>query len=124
MIPVRAGELARNLQLYDVPGGTQDEYGQVSDEGQLIALVRGKVEHLRGRELQAAQQVYTSVTHKVTLRWLGSVIPRTPANPNGYILPRMYLVLEDGRRLDVVDANDVGEAHLYWILTCNEKVVT
>lgn len=125
MIPVKAGELNRKVTLYDVPAETQDAYGQVSDTAAEIGTFRAKVENLRGRELQSAQQMFASVSHKVTMRWLGSAIPASDHNPYRLILPRMYLVLDlDGTRLDVVSADNVGKANLYWVLTCNEKVVT
>lgn len=121
--PTPAGGLPHSVELYDLPVQQQDEYGQVIDTPVLIGRFRAKVSRLRGRALQAAQQVYTSVTHEVEMRWLGSAIPATSHNPNAYILPQMYLVLRDGRRLDVVDADNVDEARRMWTLVCNEKVI-
>jgi head-tail adaptor len=124
MIPMKAGELRNSVELYDVPGETLDDYGQVTDTPSLIGTFRAKIENLKGRELQAAMQDYTSVTHRVTMWWLGSAIPATAHNPNGYILPRMYLNLRDGRRLDVVYASNTDELNYQWVLMANEKVVT
>lgn len=123
-IPIKAGELFNNVQLFDVPGDAQDSYGQASETGTLIGTFRAKVQNLKGRELIAAQQAYTSVTHKVTMRWLGPLIPATTHNPNRLILPRMYLILEDGSRLDIVNADNVDKLNFYWVLTCNEKVLS
>lgn len=112
------------MQLFDVPGTTVDTYGQVSDTSTLIGTFRAAVVNLRGRELIAAQQAYTSVSHKVTLPWLGTAIPATAHNPNRQVLPRMYLILPDGSRLDVIAADNVDKRNRTWILTCNEIVKT
>jgi hypothetical protein len=123
-LPFRAGDLVNTVQLYDVSADTQDDYGDVTDTSALIGSVRAKIENLRGRQLAGAQQQIIVISHRVTMPWLGSAIPATADNPNRLILPRMYLLLEDGTRLDVIEADNVLKANRYWVLSCNEKVVS
>lgn len=124
IIPFRAGDLRHPVELYDVPADIQDTYGQVTDTSTLIGSFRAKVENLRGRQLVSGQQQIIVISHRVTLPWLGSAVPATAHNPHRLILPRMYLVLEDGTRLDVIEADNVLKADRYWLLMCNEKVVS
>ncbi len=124
MIPYRAGNARQRVTLYDVPATTQDDYGQVAQAPTVIGTYWAEVLPLRGRRLTQIRTTWPMATHTVHLRWLGSAIPVSAANPAGHILPRMYLVLSDGSRLDITFANNVEKRNRYWELTCEEKVTT
>lgn len=117
------GSLNRRVQLYDVPTEVLDEYGQPGvDAGTMIGTFWAGVRLMRWQEKAAAQQVTILATHVVMLRWLGTAIPATASNPHRLILPGMYLIIvEDGTRLDVLEADDVLRAHVYWSLTCQQR---
>lgn len=119
---IAAGYLRHSVELHDVPGATVDDFGQPSPDGALIGTFRARITPLRGRMLTNARANYPTATHRVELPWLGSAIPATTDNPNGEIVPTMYLVYR-GRRLDIVFAGNVDENDLQWDLTCTEKVV-
>ena len=121
---VPAGLMRHKLMLYDVPEQTVDDFGQPSETGTLIGTFRGRIQTLRGRMLIESQVTAPTATHRVTLPWLGSAIPATTDNPSREILPRMYFILEDGSRLNVVLANNLEKNNLMWELTCEEHVVT
>lgn len=116
----------QNVQLWDVPETMQDSYGQPSQAGTLVGVFPAAVVPLKGQEMLNVRAVWPTASHQVWLRWLGSAIPATTTNPNGLILPRMYLVLVegDGSRLDVVFAENNEERDQFWKLTCEQKVRT
>lgn len=124
MKPLLAGPRQQRVTLYDVPPSVaQDSYGQTSDAETQIGTFWASVRLLRVRERLVNQQLLPTATHMVQMGWLGSAIPTSSTNPNGYILERMYLVLQDGRRLDILEADDVEMLHVQWALTCEERKV-
>lgn len=126
MKPLLAGPRQQRVTLYDVPpSAAQDSYGQTSDTSAQIGdkPFWASVRLLRVREKLVNQQIMPTATHIVEMGWLGSAIPKTATNPNGYILERMYLILADGRRLDILEADDVEMLHIMWRLTCEERKV-
>lgn len=65
---IRAGRLRNRLEL-QTDTATVDEYGDKSPSAWLTTqTVWAAIEPLRGRELFAAQQVKSDVTHKITMR--------------------------------------------------------
>lgn len=130
MRPLRVGKFRQRVQLYDVPETTQDSYGETSTNGTQImgpgtnGTFAAEVRPLKGDEMLNVRQMWPTATHKVTMRWLGSAIPTNGANnPNGLIIPRMYLIDElDGSRFDIVFANNIEKRNRAWELTCEEKV--
>lgn len=121
----RVGTYRQRVTLYDVPESTRDAYGQPSRAGTEICSFWAEVRPLRGNEMLNVRSMWPTATHMVNCRWLGDLIPTSASNPNGYILPRMYLSLGlDGSRLDVVFASNVEKRNRMWQLTCEEKVQT
>jgi len=118
----RAGRLRERIDLYDVPGESQDNYGQVAQTASKIGTFWGSIQTLRGRELATVQQAYTLATHRVFLRWLGSKVPTSTRNPHGLIRVGMYLMCRDGSRLDIVMADNEMRQNRDWRLICSEKV--
>jgi len=122
--PFRWGTARQRVTLWDVAASTLDPYGQPSQVGVPIGTFWAWVLPLRGRRLTQARAVWPMASFVVTMRWLGSAIPITPHNPSRQILPRMYLTLSNGSRLDIIDANNVEHRNRQWDLTCMEIVVT
>lgn len=121
----QVGTYRQRVTLYDVPEATRDPYGQPSRAGTSICSFWAEVRPLRGNEMLNVRAMWPTASHTVKCRWLGSLVPVSPSNPNGAILPRMYLVLElDGSRLDIVFASNVEKRNRMWELTCEEKVQT
>lgn len=115
---------AINVQLYDVPETTRDTYGQTSTTGTLIGVFPAAVQPLRGQEQLNVRAIWPTATHTVWMRWQGSAIPAGPNNPQGLILPRMYLVLYEGSgaQLNIVYAGNHEERNQFWKLICEQKV--
>ena len=57
---------------------TQDSFGgwKVGDDSVLFDNVRADVATLTGRELEAAQQKVSQVTHMITIRWLPGILSK------------------------------------------------
>jgi head-tail adaptor len=121
----QVGSYRQRVTLYDIPEATRDSLGQPSQAATAICSFWAEVKPLQGGEQLNVRAIWPTATHKVKCRWLGSLIPASPSNPNGTILPRMYVSLElDGSRLDVVFASNVEKRNRMWELTCEEKVST
>lgn len=69
------------------------------------------IETLAGRELDQARTTVADATHRVTM-W---------ANPQTPIASEYYLVMEDGRRLEIGHYDDVDQLGVEWLLLCREK---
>lgn len=54
---------------------TLDAAGASIPSWQDVGTYWAAIAPLSGRELQAAQSVQSSITHEVTLRWLGGTVP-------------------------------------------------
>lgn len=72
-VRIKAGELRQIIQIVQ-PTLAQDSFGgwQI-DADNLYSEVWAKVEALNGRELYAAQQKISEVTHRITIRWMPGV---------------------------------------------------
>lgn len=124
-----AGMRRQRVLLYDVPEATTDGYGQPSlaatpipssDPDQAFAAY---IRPLSGSEILNIRQIFATATHLVEIGWLGSTIPATDDNPNGYILPHMKLkITKDNRILNIDNAYNVEERNICWVLTCTEKI--
>lgn len=57
---------------------TQDTFGgwTIGDDSIFAADVPAKIETLTGRELYAAQQKVSEVTHKITIRWQPGIVAK------------------------------------------------
>lgn len=131
MKPLRVGKFRQRVQLYDVPETAQDSYGEPSLNGTQITgpgingTFAAEVVPLKGDEMLNVRQMWPTATHRVRMRWLGSAIPESSTNPDGLLIPRMYLIdTLDGSRLDVVFAENVEKRNRAWELICMEKVNT
>lgn len=67
---IQAGKLRHIVSILRA-NLTQDSFGgwQIGDDSILAANVPAVIETLTGRELYAAQQKVSEVTHKITIRW-------------------------------------------------------
>lgn len=86
----------------DTAGGWQ------IDKNNLFATVWAKVEALTGRELEAAQQKVSEVTHRITIRWLAGV----KSNMNVWF---------DNRQFQIQDVENPDERHKLLMLLCIER---
>jgi head-tail adaptor len=123
MIP-GGGDLDQRVQLYDLPTEGQDEYGQPTSTSALLGEFWCSIRLIGMRERAAAGQELVMGTHRVTMRWLGSMIPATTGNPSRRVLPGMHLIaVIDGSRLDILEADNVRKAGVCWVITCQERTV-
>lgn len=123
MKAIRAGKMDQRAMLLDVNEATVDEWGQPVQPTVEIAEVWLQVEPLRGMDLVANHQVNNLATHKVTLRWLGSLIPSTPDNPFGLLRPKMkFQLIKDNSILNILSATDEEKAGRKWICICAERI--
>jgi SPP1 family predicted phage head-tail adaptor len=70
---IRAGDLRHRIQLVQ-PTLVQDKSGGVEeDQATIFATVWAQIEALTGRELYAAQQRVSQVSHQITLRYMPGI---------------------------------------------------
>lgn len=70
---IQAGKLRHRIVISQ-PTATQDTFGGTQiGQDTVIATVWGSVEALGGRELYAAQQKVSDVTHRITIRWMSGI---------------------------------------------------
>jgi len=70
---IEAGKLRHRVQLVQ-PTLVQDASGGIEeDQASIFATVWASIEALSGRELYAAQQKVSDVTHKITMRYMAGV---------------------------------------------------
>jgi SPP1 family predicted phage head-tail adaptor len=74
---IAAGELRHRISILRM-NVTQDSFGgwQIGDDSIFSADVPAKIETLTGRELYAAQQKVSEVTHKITIRWQPGILAK------------------------------------------------
>ena len=75
---VRSGLLRHRLLLRS-PKGSQDTYGQVSEDWEDRGSVWASITPLRGEERTLAQQQHGMVTHKIRIRHRDGVAPKMRA---------------------------------------------
>lgn len=94
---MQAGKLRHQV---DIQEGTEarDALGGVARTWSTVAIVWAAVEPLRGRELYEAQQVNAQLSHRVTLRYLGT-------------LTTHHRLVHDGRVLNIAAVLDRDERH-------------
>lgn len=120
---LRVGRNRQRVRLYDVPEATTDSIGDPSQDAVLIGTFWAFIRPLMGDEILNIRQQWPKASHKAWMRWLGSSIPKTADNPNGWIVPSMKLICEDNSYvLNVLFADRVEMRNRYWILTCEERV--
>jgi SPP1 family predicted phage head-tail adaptor len=75
-VRIYAGQLRHQIKIVDLTN-SQDSFGGVAiDSATPFATVWAAVESLSGRELYAAQQKSSQVTHRITMRWMDGVFAR------------------------------------------------
>ncbi len=121
--PLKIGRNRQRITLLDIPESTVDSWGQPSQATTTIGSFWAEVRPLRGNEQLNVRQIWPTATHMVTMRWLGSVIPKTTGNPEGLIMPQMVLkLLLDNSFLHVLFADNVEKRNRRWELTCEERI--
>jgi hypothetical protein len=116
--------------LFDVPESGVDSFGQPSQSTVQItntAATDGgfwaEVIPLQGNEMLNVRTVWPTASHIVHMRWLGSVIPSSPDNPNGLLVPNMKLqLLLDNSILNMLFCDNVEKRNRQWTLTCEEHI--
>lgn len=110
---LNAGDLRHRVEIL-APTLAQDSAGgtQVLQQFSVFATVWAAVHALSGRELLAAQQLVSQVTHKVTMRWLPGVIALQNLRvlTDGTYLQIQAVIPDDTRRYSLellcVERND------------------
>jgi len=105
---MNAGKLRHRATIQQLVN-TDDGAGGSIETWQDIATVWAAIEPLRGNERYTAQQVQSTLTHKVTIRYREG------------IKPQMRLTYK-GRIFDIVSAIDIKELHQWLELLCSEVV--
>lgn len=88
---------------------TDDGAGGSIETWQNVATVWAAIEPLRGNERYTAQQVQSTLTHKVTIRYREG------------IKPQMRLTYK-GRIFDIESVIDIEERHRWLELLCSEVI--
>jgi SPP1 family predicted phage head-tail adaptor len=105
---IAAGRLRHRILIVqptlaqDASGGTQE------DQANTFATVWASIEALSGRELYAAQQKVSQVTHKITIRWW----PGVKANMN---------VQFEDREFQIESVENPDEQKKMLVLLCMER---
>ena len=124
------GSRRQRCLLFDVPEATTDTWGQPTLSPSQIVNPNAadgafwcKIRYLQGNEQLNARQIWPTATHVAEMGWIGSLITPSADNPEGLIVPSMYLKnATTGQILNIVAAEDPELRHLYWVLTCEERV--
>jgi SPP1 family predicted phage head-tail adaptor len=105
---IQAGQLRHRIVIVQ-PKLAQDSSGgwKIDDEN-IVATVWASVEGLIGRELFAAQQKVSEVTHKITIRWMSGLT----AKMNVWFDERLFQIEA------IVNPN---ERHKMLVLLCIER---
>lgn len=105
---MKIGKLRHRITIQEkvtVPDG----YGGVTSTWKDMAAVWSSVEPLKGRELYAAQQVKTELSHRVRIRYMSG------------IKPEMRIAF-DNRTFEIEAIIDPEERHESLELLCSEVV--
>ncbi len=105
---MKIGKLRHRITIQEkvtVPDG----YGGVTSTWKDMATVWSSVEPLKGRELYAAQQVKTELSHRVRIRYMSG------------IKPEMRIAF-DNRTFEIEAIIDPEERHESLELLCSEVV--
>lgn len=131
----KSGEARQRCTLWDTPESAIDSWGQPSQAATQIVNASASdggfsfaIRPLKGDEMLNVRQLWPTATHIIKSRWLGSVIPRTPDNPNGVFAPNMKLIgvtsplVAQGDVYNIVFADNPDKRNRQWILTCELKI--
>ena len=107
-IAIAAGELCRRVKIYQpIESVDSAGYGEAIPANQIVATVWAKVEPQGGREFFRASQVYPTLTHLVTIRYLSG------------LTTKMKVVL-NSRDLNIIGIVNVEERNITLRLACVE----
>lgn len=93
--------IEKNTEVLDAAGSPKDSWSA-------FATVFARLEPLTGRELYAAQQFSTALSHKVTIHYLVGVIPK-------------MRISFGTRRLNILSVENMGERNRFMSLMCEER---
>lgn len=113
MRPLRAGLQRHRVELQGFVE-TVDSFGGVQKTWTTLATFWAEVRPLRGSEFLRANQVWAAGTYFVNFRWLGSNLVPDPTH--------RIKVLNSGKLLNIVAANNVEERNRSYELVCEQKV--
>lgn len=68
-----------------------------------------KISTVRGRTFFSSAGTEQPVTHELTIRF------------DSAITAESWVLLEDGRRLDILSVEDIDEEHDFMVLTCTDR---
>lgn len=75
-VAINAGDLIHRIQIVKPTLAQDSAGGWQQDTDSVFATVWASIEALTGRELYAAQQRVSEVTHKITIRWYPGIVAR------------------------------------------------
>jgi SPP1 family predicted phage head-tail adaptor len=105
---IHAGRLRHQIQIVDLVLSQDSFGGSAIDNATPFATVWAEVLDLSGRELEAAQQKVSEVTHRITLRY----IPGVKAKQNVWF---------DDRQFQIEDVQDPDQRKKILYLLCIER---
>lgn len=104
------GELSSRITFQTISEGTADSFGQPTQTVTDYATVWAKVEGITGTEKYIAPELIAVASHKVQCRWLSG------------ITPKMRIMLEDARILEIVSITNPDNGKTQLFLACKEAV--
>lgn len=105
---IAAGDLRHVIQIGDVDPQQDSGGATVVDNVTTYTTQRASVETLQGKELFAAQQSNSQVTHKITMRWFPGIVSRQK-------------VWFDGRQYDIESVQNPDGRRKMLVLMCIER---
>lgn len=107
---IAAGELDQLISIYqEIESADSSGYGEAIPTDRIFANVWVKAEPQSGREFFRASQVYPTLSHLLTIRYLDG-------------LNTKMKVVVNGRNLNIVGITNVGERNITLRLACTEAV--
>jgi len=106
---MNAGELRHKITIQELQR-TPDGYGGYTETWNDIATVWARIQPLRGDERYQAQQVLSTLSHKIILRYLNGVKPQ-------------MRVLYGSRIFHIVSVINVEKRNKVLELLCEEEIV-
>lgn len=105
---MRIGKLRHRITI-EQADETQNLDGSVVESWSCYATVQASIEPISGREYIAAQSTQADVTHRISLRCLGGIIPKMRVNFGGRIF-------------EILSVINVGERNVELQLMCRENI--
>ena len=105
------GQLRHRLTIQAITASSKNSYGERIETVQSSSesvTVWGSVDPLMGRELEAARQVESMVTHRIMIRYRSGVTPRSQ-------------VVHKTRTFEIESIQNPGERNDWLTLMCKES---